>query len=245
MDRKQLRIGGESAKELPCMPKPLEIRLDNQKPIFICEEESRGAGVVALDPGVRNFHTCYDPSGVVTEWRRSDMARIYRLCHAYDHLQSKWSQEGVRHKKRYRFKKAAMRTQFGIRNLIGDIHKKMVHWFCSNYRVVLLPSFETSQMLRKGQRRIHSKSARAMATWSHYRFQQRLLHKTREFPWCRVIICDEHYTSKTCGNCGFIHDKLAGSKTFQCPQCRYRHQWRKKHSDSRYLTLQLATFRSR
>jgi predicted RNA-binding Zn-ribbon protein involved in translation (DUF1610 family) len=91
-------------------------------------------------------------------------------------------------------------------------------------------------MLRKERRRIHSKSARAMATWNHYRFQQRLLHKTREFPWCRVIICDEHYTSKTCGNCKFIHDKLAGSKTFQCPQCQFTldrgHQRRKKHSDS-------------
>jgi putative transposase len=149
------------------------------------------------------------------------MARIYRLCHAHDDLQSRWSQEAVRHKRRYRFKKAAMRIQFKIRNLIDDIHKKMVHWLCANYRVVLLPSFETSQMLRKGQRRINSKTARAMETWSHYRFKQRLLHKAREFPWCKVIVCDEHHTSKTCGNCGFMHDKLGASKLFQFPQCQF------------------------
>jgi hypothetical protein len=101
------------------MSKPLEIRLDSQKPIFTSEEKSRDAGVMALDPGVRTFHTCHDPSGLVTEWGRSDMARIYRLCHAYEHIQSKWSEEGVRHKKRYRFKKAAMRIQFRTRNLIN------------------------------------------------------------------------------------------------------------------------------
>jgi putative transposase len=157
----------------------------------------------------------------VTEWGRNDMARIYRLCHAHDDLQSRSSQEGLRHKRTYRLKKAAMRIQFKIRNLIDDIHKKMVHWLCANHRVVLLPSFETSQMLRKGQRRISSKTARAMATWSHYRFKQRLLHKAREFPWCKVIVCDEHHTSKTCGNCGFMHDKLGASKLFQFPQCQF------------------------
>jgi putative transposase len=180
-----------------CIPKPLEIRLDSQKPVFKSEKESRGAGVVALDRGARTFHTCYNPSGLVTEWEKNEMARIYRLCHGYDDLQSRWNQEGVRHKKGYLLKKAAMRIQFKIRNLIDDMHKKMVHWLCANHRVVLLPSFETSQMLRKGQRRTQSKTARAMATWSHYRFKQRLLHKVREFLWCKVIVCDEHYTSKT------------------------------------------------
>jgi len=73
----------------------------------------------------------------------------------------------------------------------------------------------------KSQRRIGSKAARAMATWGHYRFKQRLLHKSREYPWCKPIICDEHFTSKTCGQCGFIHDKLGSSKVFKCPQCQF------------------------
>ena len=65
-------------------------------------------------------------------------------------------------------------------------------------------------MVRRGQRRIDSKTARAMCTWSHYRFQQHLIHKAREYPWCRVVICTEEYTSKTCGFCGYIHKKLGG-----------------------------------
>jgi hypothetical protein len=46
--------------------------------------------------------------------------------------------------------------------------------------MVLLPSFETSQLLRKGQRRIGNKKARAIATWSHYRFKMSLLHLSQE-----------------------------------------------------------------
>ena len=47
-----------------------------------------------------------------------------------------------------------------------------------------------------------------------------LIHKAREHSWCRVVICTEEYTSKTCGFCGYIHKKLGGSKVFCCPQCK-------------------------
>ena len=73
-------------------------------------------------------------------------------------------------------------------------------------------------MVRRGQRRINSKTARAMCTY--YRFQQHLIYKAREHPWCRVVIRTEEYTSKTCGSCGHIHKKLGGSKVFSCPQCK-------------------------
>src|SRR5690606_28489903 len=31
--------------------------------------------------------------------------------------------------------------------------------------------------------------------------------------------CDEHFTSKTCGNCGFLNFTLGQKKIFSCPQC--------------------------
>src|SRR5207248_11704757 len=58
-----------------------------------------------------------------------------------------------------------------------------------------------------------------MLTWSHFRFRQYLLHKSHEYPWCKVVICTEEYTSKTCGRCGVINKNLGLSKTFQCPSC--------------------------
>ena len=127
-----------------------------------------------------------------------------------------------------------------IKNTIDDCHKRLANWLCWNYKVntpsilnilqylvnesnawlqvIMLPSFETSNMVRRGERRIRAKTAREMLTWGHWRFKQRLIHKAREFPWCRVIICDEQYTSKTCPQCGQLNYALNGKKEFSCPQ---------------------------
>ena len=166
------------------------------------------------------FQTTYDPTGLVVAWGEGDKERIERLCGHYDDLRLRWSEKGVPHRKRYKMKRAGYRLQAKIRNIVDDIHKKMVNWLCRNYRIILLPSFRTSQMLwnKDGKRRLQSKTARTMATWAHYRFKQRLLNKAREFPWCTPIICEEPYTSKTCGRCGAIHNGLGSNKVFECPQ---------------------------
>ena len=68
-----------------CLPKPLDIRGESQAP-----PEVKHASI-ALDPGVRTFMTCYDVDGAVYDWGDGGMGRIYRLCHALDSLQSRWS----------------------------------------------------------------------------------------------------------------------------------------------------------
>jgi putative transposase len=72
-------------------------------------------------------------------------------------------------------------------------------------------------MISKRQKKINSKTARNMFTWSHYRFKTRLINKAREYPNCRVIICGEEYTSQTYSECGY-HCKIGGSK-FQWSGC--------------------------
>ncbi len=116
------------------------------------------------------------------------------MCHVQDKLQSKWSEKEVKHKKRYSYKKAARRIRLKIKNLIDEVHKKFTKWLVMNFHTILLPEFETSKMVKKGFRKINSKTARSMLGWSHFRFRQRLLNKVREYPWVKVGICDEHYT---------------------------------------------------
>src|SRR3954465_15802377 len=123
-------------------------------------------------------------------------------------------------RKRYKLRRAMLRIQKKIRALIDDCHQKLAKWLCESYHIMLLPEFRTQEMIQRGRRRIRSKTARAMCTWSHYRFRQHLLHKAREHPWCEVVVCTEEYTSKTCGRCGHINKGLGGSKVFRCPACR-------------------------
>jgi len=145
-------------------------------------------------------------------------ARIDRLAYALDLLHSKWSQKGVKHRKRRRMRKAGARASARIHQLVQDLHE--AKFLCANFSIIL-PKFQTSTiMIRLRKRKFKARTARALATWSHYCFQQRLLQKSREYPWCRVIIVNEAYASKTCGMCGQINSKLRGTKTFCYPHCQ-------------------------
>lgn len=175
--------------------------------------------MIALDPGTRVFMTGYEPSGSVIEVGGADMGRIERLCAHLDALHSRIAKE--RHlKKKWRMRRAAASMRAKIRNLVDDIHKKVSYYLATTYDVVLLPKFEASNMVRRATRRIQSKSVRAMLTWAHYRFRQRLLNRCKRSN-CGVAVVTEEYTSMTCGKCGELHAKLGRNKRFRCPTCNH------------------------
>ena len=68
-----------------------------------------------------------------------------------------------------------------IINLVDELHWRCARWLTSNYRVILLPKFETQSMTRRGERQIQSKTARKtarmMLSFQHYRFKKRLQWK--------------------------------------------------------------------
>jgi putative transposase len=216
-----------------CVLSPLEIRSENQAPVS--GNRTIEDGILAIDPGVRTFAASYSPSGKTFEWGSKDIGRLYRLCLCMDKIQSKTTKKYVEHKNkasqyewrtipmrarlRYKMRRAMRRMRFKMRNLVDELHKKLVLWIVRHFKFVLYPDFSSKGMVQRIHRRIGSKTVRNMLTWSHGRFKQRLLNKTREHPWCNVIVCDEHYTSMTCGRCGFLHRKLGSNKTFACPRC--------------------------
>ena len=177
-------------------------------------------GVVALDPGVRTFMTCYEANGNVTEWCSGDEQRLCRLTHHLDKLRRRINDPSVRHSARYRMRKAASRLALRIHHLVDDIHRKLAKWLCENHHVIFLPKFEIKGMVQKKRgRKVAKKTVRALYAWRHYTFRQRLLSKAREYPWVQVCLVNEAYTSKTCTHCGWINTKLGGAKVFHCEQC--------------------------
>jgi len=70
------------------------------------------------------------------------------------------------------------------------------------------------QMVRG--RKLRKVTKRGMLNWFHYKFRQRLIQKAEQTAGYTVILCDEPYTSKTCGACGHIHKNLGGRKVFKC-----------------------------
>ena len=76
--------------------------------------------------------------------------------------------------------------------------------------MILLPGFETSEMVERGRRRIRSKTVRNLLTLAHYRFGMFLRHKAREIG-AIVLIVNEAYTSKTVSWTGELLEGLGGA----------------------------------
>jgi putative transposase len=151
------------------------------------------ARVVAIDPGVRTFATFYsdDSCGHIGE---ADFSRIQRLALHLDDLYSRMAKAGKQ--KIRKMKLAAARMREKIKNLIDELHHKTALFLVTNFDHILLPTFETSEMVGKIGRKIRNKTVRNMLTFAHYRFKMFLKHKAFEYGKHVQDVC-EAYTSKT------------------------------------------------
>jgi putative transposase len=223
-------------------------------------EQKRGK-LVAIDPGVRTFGTCYDPDGVITEWAEGSahsgrwrwkcegrdkpvthLVVLFRLNRKARRIEARASHLGGRKKRR--LAAAASRIRKRSTDLVNELHRKFARWLCANYEVVLLPKFDTRSITRKRsettgewRRKIGRKTAGSTVRLAHFKFRNFLLHKATEFPGTRIEICDEQYTSKTCGSCGRLNETLGASKTFQCAYWMCERVVDRDHNAARNILL--------
>jgi putative transposase len=181
------------------------LTIPSDEPRRVAENQGR---VVALDPGIRSFLTFFAEASC--GWLGTgDFSRLQRLCTHLDTLHSR-ADRSTSHA-RARLLKAAGRMRKTIRHLIDDLHHKTALFLVTNFDVILLPTFETSQMVCKGARKLRRKSVRTMLTFAHYRFTSFLKHKAFEYGKVVVDVC-EAYTSKTISWTGEIIANLGGRK---------------------------------
>lgn len=183
------------------------VALPETKKRDLAENQGR---LCALDPGVRTFQTFFSDRhcGHLGE---QDIQRITRLAVALDELTSR-KDKATSKRKKSSLSKAMARLRTKIKNLVDELHWKAARFLTDNFDVILLPTFESSQMVIKTQRRIRSKTVRNMLTLSHYTFSQRLAQKCFERGKVLVRVC-EAYTSKTASWTGEIIRNLGGRKT--------------------------------
>ena len=165
----------------------LAVPYDEQRP----PQRENQARVVALDPGVRSFMTWYtnDSVGKIGE---GAFFRIQRLCERLDELLSRAAKSPARRRRNMR--RAAGRMRVRIENLVQELHRQAARFLVDHFEVILLPGFETSEMVERGSRNIRSKTVRNLLSLAHYRFSQFLRHKAQE-TGVVVIGVNEAYTS--------------------------------------------------
>jgi putative transposase len=173
---------------------------------------------VAIDPGVRTFITTYSPAfGESYKVGDRDANRFFRLCLWLDKMYSKKSRTFVHSKKR-KITKAINRQHLRIKHLVDEVHWKAIDFLTKKYTDIIIPPFESSNMVKKGNRKINKKCVRQMLSWRHYTFRQRLMTKALE-KGINVYVMGEEYTTKTCTCCFNINNKVGGAKVFNCPHC--------------------------
>ena len=75
--------------------------------------------------------------------------KIQKLCFKLDKLISKITKASCKQKRRMKF--AATRLRGKIKNLVDELHKKTARFLVDNFDIILLPTFETSQMACTGK----------------------------------------------------------------------------------------------
>lgn len=181
-----------------------------------CCENQATPNVISIDPGNRTFATWYSPNLGYGKLGSQDIQRIARLLNHLDKLTSKTSK--VTSRKRNRFRRAQQRIREKIKNLIRESHRKIAHWLCSNFDIIIIPIFNSKRMTHKKDRNISKITSRQLLSWSHGKFRNILTSKAEE-KGVRIIFQNEAYTSKTCSICGHQDHKLGGKTTFNCHSC--------------------------
>jgi len=171
------RVSGKKLRYSEALPEePLDGRLIYQynewflsvpQKIETRVAENQGR-VVAIDPGVRTFQTFYSEF-LAGHIGYDDFGRIARLCFYLDDLISRTSKAKSKAKRRMKIAQARMRKK--IKNLVKEIHLKTARFLVDTFDVILLPTFETSQMASKSGRKLRSKTVRAMLPIAHYQFK--------------------------------------------------------------------------
>ena len=174
--------------------------------------------ICALDPGVRTFQTLYSQTSI-GEFGFDTSKKLYPLYRREDKLKKIIATKQLNSKKKYKLKKRCALLRTKAKNIVNDLHWKTADYLTKKFQVILLPVFNSKKMANKKNRKLSRTSTRLLLGLSHYSFQQKLLFKAKMRDR-NVILCKEHYTTKCCGNCGTLNEKIGGKKIFHCEVCK-------------------------
>jgi transposase len=205
-------------------------RLEDPDPEF---ETKR---IVATDPGARRFQTFYSPtSGEVGILLHGARDEVERRCFDIDRrtswLAKRRSREAPQPECKPRKRKQRQCTVRAKGRRLAKERVRLHEWMrfshydaanalLERYDLVIAPKLETADMVPRNGRVFGSKTARAMYTWSHGLFAQRLESAAARYAGrCVLTQTGEPGTSKTCTHCGKWKAELGGAEHYECASC--------------------------
>jgi len=200
-------------------------RLPDPDPTF------QAKSVVACDPGVYPFQAVYSPtSGKHGEMLVGGTEELIRRCHKIDclcgrvaHFNGQGRSKRKRRKRSRNLRRGLARKRQQLRGWVSSCHYNVANTLLRDYDVVLQPELPTARLVVTATRNISSRTSRAMLTWSHSLFVQRLRSASARYAGRHIIKAFEPGTSKTCTHCGaWKTDLRVQDKVYDCSRCELR-----------------------
>lgn len=202
--------------------------------------------ICALDPGVCNFQTIYDPDGIVYNIRDKTKAeykeqlkqaklacigcdgktgklrvkpRIIDQVHLANRLRRGIQRDGTKapnRRVRKNMLNKARKVEAKIKNKTDDVHHKLSKFLCRAYDTVIIPKFSAKRCA--AGKKLSKETNLAMYRWGHYRFRTLLISKGAKYG-TKIMVGTEEYTSITCGNCFNVKYDLGKARKYHCNNC--------------------------
>ena len=221
-------------------------------PIY-CNTKTQNSkrNIVALDPGEKIFMTYHSPNdcGTIGNDFKQEILKYGTKINILNRaISRRINKKGKRITNLKTLKTRRMKYYRKINNIVKELHNKTALYLVKNYGKILLPAFETQNMMStygkkyikskikelkdkpiefklemikvKKARRLSKRVKFVLNMMSHYKFKQHLQHKCVEYD-CELEIVTEEYTSKCCSNCGTLSDKYDKKRVKKCPNCKF------------------------
>ena len=221
-------------KRLKKTPHDITILRENYNKYYFCIPLDRNIvntkpehHICGIDQGVRTFATTYSPNDGYHEIGKRKWLELEKHEHKIDKFKSlldKHKNEDIRLSymtRKHMWRRCdLLRTK--VKNKVMDFHWKTANFLVRQYRYIILPPFNTKEMVNKMNRNIGRVTARAMIGLSHYKFKEKLLYKASCYRNRYVLTeCHEKFTTKRCGRCGEIDNNMTDEKIYNCANCGY------------------------
>jgi putative transposase len=166
--------------------------------------------VSGIDLGVRTFATVF--SNNLT----SNETKVIEYNHRIELLKKLNSKiDFLKSRKRIR-RNQISKYEKRKKNLIDSIHWDFIKDIINESDIIFLGHIKSHNIVKGGK---NKNLNRDLNDLKFYLLKERLVYKASV---ChkKVVLVKEHFTTKTCSNCGWLNKDIGSSKVFNCLECK-------------------------
>ena len=178
-------------------------------------KECKKKKICGNDLGMRKFLTGVGTDGLSYKIGENFYDDIKKINRKIDDLESRYKKtlNDKEEKVALKTKKRLDFLLFKRRNMVDNLHYQTINFLTKRYDIIVIGKFTGRSV--KSKSRWYNRMA---YSFGYGKFIERLGNKCRLLGK-RMMMVDEHWTSKSCSLCSKIDHNLGSSKVYDCKSC--------------------------